>query len=189
MPERAVYDWVASEERKPIAIEPISVPPNLRPRSALRRIKDKDASSALGALLHNMYSAFASSGEEAVYDGLSYSVEGELLTELYLQWIEGLRMEEQGGAVANVKEVAPLEITAMPASDSGFPRENGLHFDARAAWAVTGDVEHWGHIHTRRNRFDGVFRVANVSGVWKITDFRLEAKERLSFETGLRLAR
>ena len=92
-------------------------------------------------LLQNIYRAYDYGDQSDVYDALAHSVNGPLLDELFLKIQSGLRMKEQGGAIANVQEVRIVSI--MPALD------NPESLDC--TWNVTGTVEHWGHIHTREN--------------------------------------
>ena len=39
---------------------------------------------------------------------------------------------------------------------------------------------HWGHIHTRVNRYDAVITIEPVDGVWKITDIEVVEEKRVS---------
>ncbi len=71
---------------------------------------DDSARAALSeTLLRNVYRGFDYRNERDIYEALAQSVQGELLTDLYLKIKRGLIMQEQGGAVARVKEVTVTE--------------------------------------------------------------------------------
>lgn len=143
-------------------------------------IADDDASAVFQTLHSNIYRAFDYRDESDVYDALAMSVEGELLSELYLQIRKGLEMAEQGGAVSRVDEVIIEEGDL-----------NNIHQDPRAwdytsTWTVQGTVEHWGHIHTRTNRYTAAFTTTALEAGWKITDLTLLDEERLPLKTSIR---
>ena len=48
-----------------------------------------------------------------------------------------------------------------------------------AGWTALGTVGHWGHVHTRKNRYDAVITVRVVGGVWKITGLKLLEEKRI----------
>ncbi|TVR50285.1 MAG: hypothetical protein EA425_10220 [Puniceicoccaceae bacterium] len=131
----------------------------------------------------NLYRAFDYREEEHVYDTLARSVAGPLLETVYLQVLRGLRMEEQGGAVSRIREVALEEAEIRPVAGRGgrWPA-----FSAEAAWTVTGTVEHWGHVHTRTNRYEAGFMVEGREEGWRITDFDPRIEERVGMQISLR---
>jgi len=144
---------------------------------------DAEAERMLASLHENIYRAFDYRAEEDVYDALARSVDGPLLADLYLGIREGLRMQEQGGAVARVETVdlesaEPLE----PEGDVPDPRA----FRRLVTWTVNGSVEHWGHIHSRTNRYRASFTVEPREGAWKITRMDVRSQERVSFERSIR---
>ena len=129
------------------------------------------AHEVVSGLLHNVYRAFDFRDEEQIYDVLAQSVEGELLTRIYLETRRGLELASQGGARAKVKRVEMEELEAEAADGGGFR--------ARATWNVAGSVGHWGHVHERRNRYRAELRVAPVAGAWKLVDLEVLDEERL----------
>lgn len=138
--------------------------------------------SAIFAALHqNIYRAFDYKTESDVYDTLEQSIGGPLLTEIYLQIQKGLKMQEQGGAIARVREVKIVD----GGLEAGAALENG-GFPYPCRWTVRGTVEHWGHIHTRENEYEAVFTVEPLDSSWKITGLELRNEKRLKFETGVR---
>lgn len=158
-------------------INPFRSPPEL----------SNDKASDIFASLHrNLYRAFDYRTEDDIYEALSQSVDGKLLETIYLEVLQSLRMSEQGGAVVRVRDVDLVESRVRDETNS-MPGNPGVRtFKMIGTWDVTGSVEHWGHIHSRKNRYQGVFTVAGLSTGWKLVDFNLQSEERLNFETGLR---
>ena len=129
-------------------------------------------------LLQNIYRAYDYGDQSDVYDALAHSVNGPLLDELFLKIQSGLRMQEQGGAIANVQEVRIVSI--KPALD------NPESLDCK--WNVTRTVEHWGHIHTRENQYSARIKLdVSEKGRGRISKFEVTNEKRVRFETGLRM--
>ncbi len=145
---------------------------NVEPASA------KELTAHTSSLLQNIYRAYDYGDQGEVYDALEHSVTGELLEELFLKIQSGLRVQEQGGAIANVQEVKVQTMT--PVSDA----DATLH----CIWNVTGTVEHWGHIHTRENQYSARITLdLSQEGRGRISAFEVTDEKRVRFETGLRL--
>ena len=139
-----------------------------------------DARAALAeTLLRNVYRGFDYRGESDIYDALAQSVQGELLTDLYLKIKQGLIMQEQGGAVARVKEVNVKK--SEPAT--GRVKDG---FVERVTWQVEGTVEHWGHIHTRVNEYTADLGIAPSHGAWKINLMDVVRQSQVSSAVSLR---
>ncbi len=134
------------------------------PEPAARRI--------VQALLENIYRACDQPTEERVYDALAESIAGEYLTDAYLEVRRELEIERTGGAQIRVREVRVEQATPAPLA-------GGPAFLCRARWTVAGSVAHWGHIHFRRNRYEGLLTVRPVQGRWKLTSMELTNEERL----------
>ena len=145
-------------------------------------ISTQEAEQVISALHSNIYRAFDYGAEEQVYDVLAESVGGELLDSLYLQIKDGLRMEEQGGAIARV---TTTEIKEQTIEERAY--ENGSPvFTSECTWNVSGTVEHWGHIHTRENQYQARLRVHSTGDSWKIVSMDVLNESQVSFQTGLR---
>ncbi len=129
------------------------------------------------------YQALDFGSEQRIYESLERFVDGELLESLYLQLRNGLAVREQGGAVARVQSVEHLEggLVDEPGQQLEWP---GFRF--RSTWTVSGTVEHWGHVHERRNRFSALLNVEPQDGHWKITRMQIDSQESLPGETSLR---
>ncbi len=135
-------------------------------------IPEAAAGEIMTGLLRNVYRAFDYRDEGDIYDTLDRSASGDLLTRIYLETRRALELENQGGARVKVTGVELVSSTTSP-----LDGEAG--FESRCTWNVAGSVGHWGHIHQRRNRYEAVFTVKPVDGVWKITELELLGEQRL----------
>jgi len=133
----------------------------------------EDGQVVLDSLMKNVYRAFDFRDEEDVYDKLAICVSGELLADLYLQQRRSLVVEQAGGAQAKVKEVAieEVKVSKSTAQDGAL--------DLRAQWTALGQVGHWGHVHSRQNRYDAIVTIKPVDGAWKITRLDLLEERRI----------
>ena len=134
-------------------------------------LSDELAGEVVEGVLHNIYRAFDYRQEEKVYDVLGRSVDGDLLEEIYLETRRGLELTNQGGTRARVKEIELTAISASAGQDGAFV--------ARASWNVFGSVGHWGHIHSRSNRYEAELEIAPSEGVWKLSSLEILEEERL----------
>ena len=134
-------------------------------------IANQDAGAVLSGLLKNVYHAFDYRDESLIYDTLARSISGDLLTRVYLETRKSLELQSQGGARVKVKQVDMVSVDSTPLA-------NAAGFTARSIWQVTGTVGHWGHVHTRANRYDARFTVRAVDDEWKITELELLLEER-----------
>jgi hypothetical protein len=137
------------------------------------QISEDDGKAILHSLLKNIYRAFDFREESDVYDKLAISIEGDLLTEIYLQHRKSFAVQQAGGAQAKVEKIDVREVTVSESNK----RDNGLDFKAR--WTALGTVGHWGHIHTRQNQYEAVLTMKPIEGAWKITGMELLEEKRL----------
>ncbi len=138
------------------------------------------------ALHQNIYQAFRMPTESRQYDALARGVTGDLLNNLYLEIQKSLVNESTGGAAARVDSVEVTETE--PVDFTGLNTWSGFGMDA--TWMVAGTVEHWGHIHTRTNRYRADFSITAVSNQWKMAGFTLKSQEQVGDPyVGLRSAR
>ena len=137
------------------------------------QFSSEDGRVILDSLMKNIYRAFDFRDEEDVYDKLAICVSGELLADLYLQQRRSLVVEQAGGAQAKVEEVAieDVEISKSSQHDGAL--------DLRAQWTAMGKVGHWGHVHSRQNRYDAIVTIKPVAGAWKVVDLELLEEKRI----------
>lgn len=134
------------------------------------KLDNQEAKLLLHELLGNVYRSFVFKEEGAIYDALSKSVDGDLLSEIYLQVKRSLELKNQGGAEASVDtiEIKDLKLKEL---------DNGYALDS--SWDVNGSVGHWGHIHQRANHYEAEFVIEPVNEVWKIKTMKVYNEERI----------
>jgi hypothetical protein len=145
----------------------------VRPKALGVRLTDEQANIILHSLLKNVYRAFDFRQESEVYDKLAISVNGELLSDIYLQNRKSLVVQRAGGAQAKVKDVEVLNVSIQ---DHKNP-SGALVLKSR--WTAFGTVGHWGHIHGRKNLYDALITLGIVDGAWKIIGLELLEEKRI----------
>ena len=145
------------------------------------RAPDAAEAEAIFRPLHaNVYRAFDYVEEGDIYDALDRSVEGPFLQKLYRTIFQGLVMQEEGGAVARVSDVRPIDIRV-----GDIRREDGDDGSARSAfevdcrWQVEGVVSHWGHSHRRINEYVAEWDVVDGPNGWRLVDARITEQDRI----------
>jgi len=149
------------------------------PAATLISTSMKSREAVAASLLRNVYRAFDYQSESDIYDALARSVQGDLLTDLYLKIRQGLIVQEQGGAVARVQEVKIVKADLVEEKT-----KNG--FAEHVTWQVEGTVEHWGHIHTRVNEYSATLEIEPAEGSWKITDMNVSRQSHVKSAVSLR---
>lgn len=123
-------------------------------------------------LLTNVYRSFDRKKEAEVYDRLALSVQGDQLTDIYLQNRKAMVLENRGGAKASVEEVKVYEIYDI------YSAKNGT-FVGDASWAVTGSVNHFGHTHYRQNKYRAFVTFIQEQDIWKISNIEAIDEQRI----------
>jgi hypothetical protein len=144
-----------------------------KPAVLAPKMTDDQAVTVLNSLLKNIYRSFDFREEEDVYDRLATSVNGDLLSEIYLQNRKSMVVTQAGGVRARVKKVEILDVEVNNLDDPPL----GLLFQAK--WTAMGSVGHWGHIHIRQNQYEANITVEPVDGAWKITELELLEEKRI----------
>ena len=148
-------------------------------------VSEAEARRLFAGLHKNVYRAFDYADEDEIYDALAKSARGALLTDLYVRIRQGLRAQEQGGAVARVRDVSLTDGRVIPL-EGRLRRRQDRYFRYQGEWTVSGSIEHWGHIHERVNRYAAVFDVEAFEDGWKIVAFQVTDEERVSARTDVR---
>jgi hypothetical protein len=133
---------------------------------------EEKTSQILHGLLLNVYRSFGYSNEDAAYDRMSKSVSGDLLTAVYLQNRNAMRIEEEDQAKVYVDRLDIREIESLSAVEGGG-------FSALVRWDVYGSVNHWEHIHYRCNSYKAKITLMPKGKYWIITHFGLIDEERI----------
>lgn len=132
---------------------------------------EEQAEEVVGSLLGNVYRSFDFRREGVIYDQLEKSVEGEQLSEIYLDQRKALELEKRGGARARVEAIEMGQIENVEAVDGAVL--------VTARWRVRGSVNHFGHTHYRQNAYRATLRLVDVGAVWKIKDVDVHEEERV----------
>lgn len=133
---------------------------------AAAALQPEEARAVFEALLQNLYTAFDYDRESDIYDALARSAEGPQLQRFYAQIYTALVLEDEGGAMASVEAVTPLETVL---EDQGLlPGSGRRTFRVRARWQLVGKVSHFGHSHARTTEYEARFGLAESEGRWRI---------------------
>jgi hypothetical protein len=133
---------------------------------------EEKTSQILQGLLLNMYRSFGYSDEEAVYNQMSRSVSGDLLTTVYLQNRNVMSIDEEDQAKVYIDRLDIREIESLSAAE-------GDGFSAVVRWDVYGSINHWEHIHYRCNSYKAKITLMPKGKYWIITHFGLMDEERI----------
>ncbi len=155
-----------------IVVYPFVRTPLELPGSRSFKPTQKEATDILHGLLANVYRSFDLRNEDAVYDRLALTVNGDQLTNIYLQSRRAMELEDRGGARGKVDDVDVGEVRDVK-------READGTFSVDADWTVSGSVSHFGHSHYRRNRYHAVVHIVPDGDTWKIREFTLLDERRL----------
>ncbi|MCH2202183.1 MAG: hypothetical protein MK102_09440 [Fuerstiella sp.] len=153
------------------------------PTEPIPRLSSERARGIAERLHSGTYQSLDFGTERRIYSALEQFVDGQLLESLYLQLRDGLAVREQGGAVSRVSSIEYVDGALSESSQSSLDWPG---FSYRSTWIVAGTVEHWGHVHERRNRFSAVLNIEPRGGWWKITKMHVDSQESLSGVTSLR---
>lgn len=171
-PSSPEFTWRAEGRREASAITP---PEATGPTGGWfgrpPAITEDDAGAITRVLLQNTYRAFHYRREERIYDALERTVGGGLLADVYLSIRSGLEVEAEGGAIVRIDEVTLEGFEAGELAPSSF---TGM-----ARWTVKGRIEHWGHVHERRNRYDAEITASIADDHWLLTGLRVTGMRRL----------
>ena len=151
----------------PIAAMPLTLPPPFQPQPS-----STQTALILERLLGNIYQSFEFRTEEEIYDNLAISVEGEQLTDIYLENRRALEVENRGGARARVDQIEVTEISSIHSA-------SGKQLLVQAEWRVGGSVSHFGHTHYRHNLYVAAVTLSYVDSVWKIQRIDVIDEHRL----------
>ena len=138
------------------------------------QFSSEDGQVILDSLLQNVYRAFDFRDEEDVYDKLAICVSGDLLADLYLE--QRKSPGRRAKPVVHKPRWSRLLLRMWPlVTRRNMPEP----LDLKAQWTALGQVGHWGHIHTRQNRYDAIVTIKPVDGAWKIIDLELLEETRI----------
>lgn len=146
---------------------------SLRSEDPAREAVPADTAAELvHALLRNIYTSFDYRDESRIYDTLAQSVQGKLLEQIYLDVRRGLELEEKGGPRVKINHIDLRTCQVEPVED-------GQALRADAEWVAVGDVTHWGHLHTRLNKYRAWLTLVPVDSTWKVSSVEIVEEGRL----------
>ena len=132
----------------------------------------ENAGALVEVLLSNVYQAFSYRDENEIYDVLEESIKGSLLDQVYSDIWRGVKAAEDGGPTVRVLDVIVIDCLVQRDGDQG-----GL--STAIAWECYGNVSHWGHKHTRRNKYRATLKIEPVDDQWKIIGMDILEEDRL----------
>ena len=130
-----------------------------------------EAKALTELLLSNIYRSFDYTSESEVYDKLALSIQGDLLSEVYIQIKKSMALENQGGLEVKVEKVTVHSASKIDDPDSRLAYQ--------CKWMVEGEVGHWGHIHRRNNLYEALLYLDIDSGTWKLKDMEVLQETRI----------
>ena len=133
---------------------------------------EMESKRILQGLMLNTYRAFMLDNDEEIYDVLARSVEGEFLSQVYLQNREALRIDATEGALSFVDRLDVKSIESMNRLKDGA-------IAIVASWDVYGSVRHWNHIHFRCNTYKAEVTIVPTEKYWKLTGIQLLDEQRV----------
>ncbi|MBA3312411.1 MAG: hypothetical protein H0T47_03835 [Planctomycetaceae bacterium] len=148
-----------------------------RPLASTPELPASETDAIVRTLHANLYRAADAATDEEVVEALAAAADGDVLRSLALQLIEYVRFGEDEGGTLAVQDVEVLS-----GSRAGERAETG-GFDYQMTWDVTARLEHWGHVHDRRFRYDAVFAIDPREGRWVITEIDLRDVRMLEDES------
>jgi hypothetical protein len=151
------------------AIPRVSVPKSIASQGM---ISEEEGSRVLHGLLLNTYRSFSHEAEEAAYDQLARSVQGDLLADVYLQNRDSMTMDEAEGARTVIDRLDVKGIESMERIDGG-------KIAVVATWDVFGSVRHWGHEHYRCNTYRAQLFLVPDGDYWKLAGVQILDEERV----------
>ena len=138
---------------------------------------EEEARPLLNGLLHNVYRSFDHHEDSLIYDRLSQSISGELLSKVFLETRKSMEIKNQGGLRISVKELEVLDLKPIRHN-----RKNELTYQCR--WVVSGSVAHWGHIHQRANEHLALITIAPKDDRWKIISMDILDGQSVNLQPG-----
>lgn len=135
------------------------------------------ASTVAAEVLSRVFKAMNSASDSQVYDHLSVVVGDSLIRDVFLQIKRALIAAEQGGALLWVRDVTVSDASASRSEERAT---------IDVTWEVVGSVEHWGHLHTRTDKYQGTIVLVPERDGWKLTQFTVLDQSQKSLETSLR---
>ena len=131
-----------------------------------------DAKRITRGLMLNTYRAFVLHEDEAVYDALARSVDGDVLNRIFLENRHRLSFNDPESAASLVDRLDIKSIEKMEKHRDGS-------YTLLTNWDVYGSVLHWEHVHFRCNAFKARLSIVPAGEYWKISALEILEEERV----------
>ncbi len=151
--------------------------PPIRTGAKSRELSESQVKQIASELIKRIYFTVNLESPRDRFRQLSDLGLGDYGEKLFLDLEKSLRMAEQGGSVM---EVHSTRVTGVK------HRKEGDVLILDLTWDLVGSVEHWGHLHTRRDTFTGAVHLTSERGQWAIQSFVTTDQKRHPIETRVR---
>jgi hypothetical protein len=135
-------------------------------------LSEPDAKRIIRGLMLNTYRAFVLNEDEAVYDALARSVDGDVLNRVFLENRTRLSFNDPESAASVVDRLDIKSIENMEKHRDGS-------YTLLTNWDVYGSVFHWEHVHFRCNAFKARLSIVPAGMYWKISALEILEEERV----------
>ena len=135
------------------------------------------------ALLNNLYAAMGVGDRAAIYDALEDTVSARALSGVFDELDQVQLVQEQS---AMRIQVHALEVEKVEPSRKQWRAWWRMEFGGHITWTVSGSVEHWGHVHTRKNRYAASMEFQIIDGHWKIVEYLPQESALIEKRTRIR---
>ncbi|HCA50471.1 MAG TPA: hypothetical protein DEP12_08700 [Planctomycetaceae bacterium] len=142
-----------------------------------RKVNSSDALRIADAVIERVYTSVNQDDPRARYRQLADLVMVFSSSSLFMHLEKSLKMAEQGGSIMSVHSTKVTDVNYQ---------HTGNQLVMELSWEVVGSVEHWGHIHTRRDSFQGSLTLEPNRGRWVIVSFGPKDQVRHPIKTRVR---
>ncbi len=81
------------------------------------------------------------------------------------------------GATRDDRVMVEVPVTVTLVNE--LRREGQADLSLQVVWAARGEVDHWGHRHSRRNLYEAIVDLGIVESAWKIVGLETLEERRI----------
>jgi len=164
------FSWVNKAKQKEVSSVLLYLEKNSK------KISDKELSEISNELLLAIYSSYDYPDDLQLFDALSMVVTEKAMKDLYLSVRKSISSRELGGVSARIDSI---EIVSCK-KESSSQKKKRIEMDVE--WIANGTVAHWGHIHTRKNRYRARISIIQKKSGWKIDGLEFNLVKPISYD-------
>ena len=168
------FSWVNQESAKGVS----AVLSNLN--KSTKKINEKELGEISKALLAGIYSSFDYTDDLQIFDALALLISPNSIESLYSSIRDSIIDRELGGVQARVDSIEIKKCKKIEYNKKKRAVEIQLE------WDVNGQVKHWGHIHSRKNRYNGIITLVQTELGWQIENLNFSSIKPISYEVKLK---